>query len=96
MKGLLDAEKFIEEHPNEAKTIVTKYTKLDKKVLDEIWSNFDFRLALTTELINLWDKGAKWAKDTNKVTPDATIPNFQNIIFQEPLKKISPNSVSLP
>lgn len=93
--GLIDAEKFIQNQPDEAKEIVAKYTKLDKAIIDTIWSNFDFRVALTPDLLELWNQEAQWAKDTGKVTEETVIPNFRNIIFSDPLKKVSPFAVEL-
>ena len=64
-------------------------------IIDTIWNNFDFRVALTPNLLELWNQEAQWAKDTGKVTGETAIPNFRNIIFSDPLKKISPFAVEL-
>lgn len=93
LMGLNEAERYIKDNPEEAKQIVIKYTKLDKDTLDTIWNNYEFEIALTTELIELWNKEARWAKDTGKVTTDTIIPNFEDVIFAEPLRNIKPEAV---
>ncbi|MEK7069080.1 MAG: ABC transporter substrate-binding protein, partial [Patescibacteria group bacterium] len=95
LKGLLEAEKYTKNKPEEAKAVVMKYTKLDKETIDGIWGSFDFRIALTPQLLEYLDREAQWARDTGKVKSDTPTPNFRDIIFDAPLKKIVPASVEL-
>ncbi len=95
LKGLIAAEKFTKDTPEEAKAVVIQYTKLDKETVDGIWNNFDFRIALTPQLLEYLNREAQWAKDTGKVKPETATPNFRDIIFDAPLKKISPSAVEL-
>lgn len=95
LKGLVDAEKFTKNNPDEAKSIVMQYTKLDKETVDGIWNSFDFRVALTPQLLEYLDRETQWAKDTAKVTEETPMPNFRDMIFDMPLRKVSPASVEL-
>ena len=95
LKGLVEAEKFTKNNPEEAKVIVMKYTKLDKETVDGIWNSFDFRIALTPQLLEYLNREAQWAKDTGKVTKETPVPNFQDMIFSAPLKKVSPSAVGI-
>ena len=95
LQSLLTAEEFMKKNPEQAKSIVMQYTKLDKKILDNIWDSFDFRVALTPNLLEYWQREAEWAKDTGKVTPDTAIPDFRDIIFDEPLKNLKPSAVEI-
>jgi hypothetical protein len=72
-----------------------KYTLLDKETVDGIWSSFDFRIALTPQLLDYLNREAQWAKDTGKVKPETATPNFRDIIFDAPLKNISSSAVEL-
>jgi len=69
--------------------------KSNKETMDTVWGNFDFRVALTPDLIELWNQEAQWAKDTGKITEETAIPNFRNIIFSDSLKKVAPSAVEL-
>lgn len=67
LKGLIAAENFIKHNPEESKQVVIKYTKLDKLTVDAIWSSFDFRVALTPQLLEYWNREYEWAKITSKI-----------------------------
>ncbi len=95
LKALIDAEKFSKQNPEDAKAVVISYTKLSKETVDNIWGSFDFSIALTPQLLDYWNREAKWAQDTAKVTKDTVIPNFRDMIFDAPLKKISPTAVEI-
>ncbi len=95
LKGLGDAEKFINNNPEEAKSVVMKYTKLDKETIDGIWNSFDFHVALTPQLLEFLNREAQWAKDTGKVAQNTTLPDFSSIIFEQPLKEVMPSAVQL-
>ena len=92
---MIEAEKFTKNNPEEAKTIVIKYTKLDKETVNGIWNSFDFRIALTPQLLEYLNREAQWAKDSGKVTKETVVPNFRDIIFDAPLKKISSSAVEI-
>lgn len=95
LKALIEAEAFTKDHPEEAKTIVMKYTKLDKVTIDGIWNSFDFQIALTPQLLDYFAREAVWAKDTGKVKKETIVPNFRDIVFDAPLKKLSPSAVGI-
>jgi ABC-type nitrate/sulfonate/bicarbonate transport system substrate-binding protein len=86
LQALIDAEKFTKDSPEEAKVIVMKYTLLDKETIDGIWSSFDFRIALTPQLLEYLNREAQWAKDTGKVKIETTVPNFRDIFLMVRLK----------
>lgn len=96
LRALVRAGKFIDEHPDEAKQITQKYTKLDRDVIDGIWGNFVFRPALTPQLLDYWEMEAAWAKETNVTKADAKAPNFHGMIEASMLKKVAPEAVKIP
>ncbi len=95
LRGLIAAEIFTKNNPEEAKAIVMKYTKLNKETLDGIWGSFDFRISLTPQLNEFLEREAQWAKDTGKISKETNIPDFREIIFDAPLRKIDPSAVNL-
>jgi len=95
LKALIDAEKFTAEYPDEAKRIVMKYTKLDTETVDGIWESFDFRVALTPQLLEFWQREVEWAKAAGKVRDDISLPDFREIIYDAPLREIAPDAVEL-
>lgn len=95
LRGLIAAEKFTQENSAEAQAIVARYTKLDAVTLAGIWDNFDFRVAITPQLFEFWNREAAWAKDTDKVAKTTATPDFSQLIFAEPLQKVAPAAVEL-
>jgi NitT/TauT family transport system substrate-binding protein len=95
LRALKKAERFTQEHPEEAKQIVVARTKIDKETLDAIWETFEFRVVLTPQLVEYMRAEERWAKETGKVPEDATLPPLQEVIDIEPLKSISPESVRI-
>jgi NitT/TauT family transport system substrate-binding protein len=95
IKGLVRAATYIAEHPEEAKQILQRYTKLDRDVIDGIWANFIFKPALVQKLIDYWNAQAIWARDTAKVTPDTKVPDFRKVVDDRFLKRVKPDAVKL-
>lgn len=95
LRALIKAEQLIKENPEEAKTIVSRYTKLDKDVIDGIWKNFVFAPTLNTRLIDYQNQEAAWAKEKGDIPAATQLPDFRNSIFAEALKSIKPEAVQL-
>lgn len=95
IKGLLKAQEFIEENPDEAKKIVAEQTKLDIAILDETWSNYSFAVGLSTSLVDLLGAQSTWAIETGKYPSGTTIPDYNQIVYPEILKKVAPDAIDL-
>ena len=95
LRGLKDAAVFVAQRPDDAKAIVTRYTKLDRQVVDDIWPNFVFRPALTPLLIELTTAEAKWAIEKGTVPQGTPVPDFRAIVDAELLREVDPNLVQL-
>ena len=95
LKALVKAGDYIEENPEESKQILIKYSKLDKETVDGIWNNFVYKPALNDLLPTYLNEEAKWAIETGKVESTTNIPDFDEYIYEEPLKKINPESVKI-
>lgn len=95
LRALQEASVFAAQHSDAAKQVLQAYTKLDRNIIDGIWKNFSFKLALNRKLIQYWNAEAEWAKATDKVSFDTPIPNFKNMIETQFLKKVNPKAVNL-
>ncbi|MBM3308715.1 MAG: ABC transporter substrate-binding protein [Candidatus Altiarchaeales archaeon] len=95
IRSLVKASEFMKENPAESKAIVANYTKLDKKTLDGIWGNFEFKPALNNLLLEYWNLEAEWAKETGKVKNEAQIPDFKAYIYKDALLKVKPEAVTI-
>lgn len=95
LRALMAASRSVQTDPENAKEIMQRYTKLDRSVIDGIWDNFVFRLALTPELVSLWERQAAWAKATGKAESSTPMPDYEVWVHAEPLKSVDSESVTL-
>lgn len=93
LRALANAQQLIASNPALAKQVMRKYTKLDSSVVDGIWDNFSFKLALTPQLLDDWTQESAWAKSTGKVAPSSVPPDFRAMIEPRYLRAVSPASV---
>ena len=93
--ALFDASRFIETSPEEAKTIVSHYTKLDKSTLDSIWSDFVFKPVITRALLNTWADEWQWLSDTGRLEQHQNKPDFGALLQLDVLKRLYPEQVRL-
>jgi NitT/TauT family transport system substrate-binding protein len=95
LRALQQAQTYLVAHPQEGKEIMQRYTKLDPEIVNGIWGSFDFRVSLTSQLIDDWNAEAKWAKSTSKVPPETTVPDFSTYIDTRFLHDVSPEAVKI-
>ncbi len=95
LRALIDAEDYAQKYPREAQSIVGKYTKLDPETIQGIWQNFDFRVALTPQLEEYWQRQSVWAQETQKVSPTGSLHNPREAIETELLRSIDPARVEI-
>jgi ABC-type nitrate/sulfonate/bicarbonate transport system substrate-binding protein len=96
LKALIKAQEFVKGNPDEAKNIVIKYTKLDRSVIEGIWKNFSFGVALNKLLLDYQNQEAVWAREKGTVPANAPAVDFRQRIYDAPLKGIKPEAVQLP
>ncbi|MEK6960627.1 MAG: NrtA/SsuA/CpmA family ABC transporter substrate-binding protein [Nanoarchaeota archaeon] len=95
LRALIKSENFIADDPEGSKDIVSRYTHLDRGVLDAIWDSFEFKVVLGSSLVDYMAREATWARDTGKVPNDAVLPEASVFIDSAPLIRVRPASVSL-
>jgi len=93
MKGLLKAEEFIKNNPEEAKQIVAKMTKLDISILHSTWDNYSFAVRLDNSFIDLCIAQTNWAIETGKYPRSTAVPDFKQVVSPDILKKVAPATV---
>ena len=95
IKGLYDAQFFIQNNPEESKKVLIKYTKLDQQVVDDIWNNFVYKPAINKLFIEYTTAEAKWYVKKGTFPPNTKIPNFRKILYPDILESIDPKAVSI-
>ncbi len=94
-KALLQAEEYIKSNKIESQKIVAKYTNLDLSAIDGVWNSFEFKVGLTNNLLEYFDREYVWAIDTGKIKKETIKPDFKSLIHKETLKNLNEKSVQI-
>jgi NitT/TauT family transport system substrate-binding protein len=94
IKSLVQAESYITSHQSEAKAIVRKRMNFDDAYLEVIWQSYQFSLSLDQSLILAMEDEARWMIK-NKLTKETNVPNFLDYIYEDGLKAVKPETVSI-
>jgi len=95
IRALVAAQQYIQANPDDSQSVVAKDTMLQPDVVRGVWQSFVFAPALTPLLLDYQTQEAAWAKETGNVTTGTAIPDFRKSIYDGPLRKVKPESVSI-
>jgi NitT/TauT family transport system substrate-binding protein len=89
LEGLKKAQQFIAENPEEAKSIIANYTKLDKTVIDDTWKNYNFKIGIDNSLNQLLIDESNWAIETDKYPKGTSIPDYTHVLDADLLDQLN-------
>ena len=93
LRGMLKAQRYIEEHPAESFAIIADYLGVEKEKLNISVSQYG--VSLDQSSILLFEEESRWIIG-EKVMPDAKkLPNILNSIDYRPLEKVKPDAVTI-
>jgi NitT/TauT family transport system substrate-binding protein len=94
IRAMNQAENFILNHPEEAKSIAKSELGLSDADAAAIWSRNTFRLSLDQSLISAMEDEARWLI-ANKLSPSNQVPNFTRYLYTAALKTVDPEAVNI-
>lgn len=94
LRALLKAEKFVQQQPREAATIMAKRLNSSPERMGAELAEVRLRLSLEQRLLYTLENVATWAIQENLVS-DKNIPNYLRLIHPEPLLSVKPNAVTV-
>jgi NitT/TauT family transport system substrate-binding protein len=94
LRALLRAEAFTKQNPEEARRLITQFTKTDQRILEEIWNSFNFRVTLDQSLIVSLEDQTRWAQ-RYKLSSGTDFPNYLDLIYLDGLQSVKPEAVSV-
>jgi ABC-type nitrate/sulfonate/bicarbonate transport system substrate-binding protein len=94
LRALIRAESFIQQHPAEAKLVVTDFIKIDPVYLDEIWDIFTLRVTLDQALLVSLEDQTRWALK-QRLTRVRQMPNYLDYIYLKGLEAVKPEAVRI-
>ncbi len=94
IQALVEANAFLQKNRKTAQQIVTKATKTDPVIIQDLWPIYDFQVSLSQSLLLLLEDQSRWVFQKKGLAPE-TIPNFLNFVYPAILEEVSPEAVRL-
>jgi len=94
LTSVIEAEAYVNSHPDEAKKIARTQTNFDERYMDQDWQNHHFSVMLSQSLITSMEDETRW-RIRNNVTNISEVPDFSRYIAPEILAGLNPSSVNL-
>ena len=94
LAALVQAEAYVQQHPEHSMALVSQYTGMEISLLTSIWSGYQFGVRLEQHLANTLLQQAQWA--TGKRDDKPKIPKYQqDYLNDEFLSEIDRSRVNL-
>ncbi|MCX7172047.1 MAG: NrtA/SsuA/CpmA family ABC transporter substrate-binding protein [Proteobacteria bacterium] len=94
LRALILAENFVAQHPEEAQSIMSARTQIDKSMVQEVWSNFGYRVTQDQTLLITLEDETRWAIK-NKLTDQTVMPDYLNFIHLDSLRAVKPEAIRM-
>lgn len=96
LRALIDAEDYLHKNKSEAQAIVTRVAGPNRPAVESAWGNFDYRLGLDGQLIEVLEAISRWRLETGNVPPGATkVPDYRPVINASILRSVDASRVKL-
>jgi ABC-type nitrate/sulfonate/bicarbonate transport system substrate-binding protein len=94
LRALRRACALIETQPARARAQLARQLKLDASVVDALWPDYDFRVALEQTLVTTLESESRWAVREGLVADKAT-PDYLDRVRPGPLRALDRRAVTL-
>jgi sulfonate transport system substrate-binding protein len=94
LASVLQAEAYVDSHPEETKKIAQKQTNYDDQYMDQDWQKHDFSVGLSQSLITSMEDETWWRIGKN-MTDTNDVPDFREYISPDILYRLKPASVTI-
>ncbi len=94
LRALIKAENFVAKNPDEAQTIMSVATKIDKSLIHEVWNAFNYHVVQDQTLLITLEDETRWAMK-NKLTDQTDMPDYLSFIHLDSLRAIKPEAVMM-
>jgi NitT/TauT family transport system substrate-binding protein len=94
LASVLEADTYVNTHPEEAKKIARNLTNFDDQYMDQDWQNYRFSVGLSQSLITSMEDETRW-RIRNNLTDVTEVPDFSKYIAPETLYRLKPSAVTL-
>jgi ABC-type nitrate/sulfonate/bicarbonate transport system substrate-binding protein len=94
LASVIQAETYVNSHPEEAKKVARKQTNFDDQYMDQDWQNHHFSVGLSQSLITSMEDETRW-RILNNMTDVTVVPDFLKYLSPDTLYGLKPASVNI-
>jgi ABC-type nitrate/sulfonate/bicarbonate transport system substrate-binding protein len=94
LRALIQAEEFTHNHPDEAQTIVSEASKVDKALVKQVWNSFGYRVLLDQILLIMLEDETRWAI-SNRIAAQKEMPDYLSHIHFDALRAVKPEAIRI-
>ncbi len=94
LMALLQAEQYVKENTDEAKTFVQQQFDFEPGYLQSVWPKYLYTVGLHQAFILAMEDNARWRIE-NKLTDKTTVPSYLDFIYIDALEAVSPGAVTV-
>lgn len=94
LRALIKAENFVAKYPDEAQSIMSSATKIDKSLIHDVWNAFNYHVVLDQTLLITLEDETRWAMK-NKLAGQADMPDYLSYIHLDSLKAVKPEAIRM-
>jgi NitT/TauT family transport system substrate-binding protein len=93
LRALIKAEHFVAQYPEAAQTIMSAATKIEQRLIHQVWNAFNYRVVLDQTLLITLEDETRWAMK-NKLTDQTIMPDYSHFIYTDSLRSVKPEAVN--
>jgi ABC-type nitrate/sulfonate/bicarbonate transport system substrate-binding protein len=94
LRALIKAERFAQQHPQAARTLVAASLKVDEGLLQEVWKDFKYKVELDRRLLITLEDQTRWARKQHPAGA-ARMPDYSALIHLDALAAVKPDAVTI-
>ncbi|MDD3135426.1 MAG: ABC transporter substrate-binding protein [Methanoregula sp.] len=94
LHSFVQAETFVERHPEKAQEIVRNRLHYDPEYTATIWTESQFALSLDQSLVIAMEDESRWLMNNN-ITPKSAMPVFLDYLNRQGLDTVKPESATI-
>jgi len=94
LTSLIEAERYVVEHPDEAKLALGERLNYSDAYLAAVWADHDYSVALDQALVVAMEDQARWMIG-NKLSSERETPSLVDYIHVDGLEAIRPEAVNI-
>ena len=91
LAALIEAERFVAQHPGEAQDIMSAAARVDRGLIQDTWSAFNYHVATDRTLLIALEDETRWAMK-NGLTSQLEMPDYRRYIYHGSLRPIKPEA----